>query len=278
MVTTKISVNSQAADALNRSLRDFSASMGKAAAYAPRVAAMSICNSLRARTKRAPKLARAKEYKIVRPTGWTMQQVGKRKVPTPAPYVTYRRGQRLPIAIKRYELTRRLGTEKERTHPVYAYAHLRHAKDGSIVSDAAAEKREIRSVHLKIARAGLAKRSWNWIKQAIYKGFKPIVVERNKRARNPGDAVNGSYRATKSGHWSGAIAKIENNLDYIKAALPAGAVDEALTAAERDLDFKRQLKLKKKVEAKDIKGLADMLWREFEVKFNRARADAAGVA
>ena len=242
MIGARITVNTKAAEALNRSLRAFSATMGKAVAAAPRIAAMGICDSLRAQTKKAPKTARSNEYRIVRPHASGFVKVGNRKVPSPAPYVTYKDKRRLPLALRRYELTTRLGTEKERTRIVYPYAHIRHSKSGGIVTDAAAEKREIRAIHLRIGRAGLARRSWNWIKQAIYNGMKPTVLERNRKARNPVDSVDGRYSANRSTAGVKAYAKIVNHLDYIDKAVKSSAVDEALRRTAKSLAYKAAIR------------------------------------
>lgn len=226
MVSMTATIDGAASAAIERAIKAYGEAMGDAVVNAPRIAALAVCDSLRKRTKQAKKYPKSSEYSI-------------EPSPVPPRYITYSRGQRLPIALHRWRLTRHLGTEDQKTGDYFTYAHIKHSKRGKIVKDVAAEKEELKRYRLENLHRGLAKRSWNWVKAEIYKGAKDAVWTRRKYdKRNPTEAVEGNYTKRKSMTIASAEAKIKNRLDYIEAALQPMALDEAMRAAAKKLAFK----------------------------------------
>lgn len=193
---------------------------GRLAAQTRR-AAIYICTSLRARTKKAPKRAPQREM-IAIPS------------PVPPRYVhSHSAGHHL---LRRWQLTRKVGTPDQYTKQHFVYTEARRGKNGKMVGKSpAAERRELFRHHGGISRAGLAKKSWGWVMKQIYNGAAAgdIAWKRTKgERRDPRQYVKGLFLRTASG----AGASIDNNLDYILDALPPGALAEALNAAVNRLD------------------------------------------
>ena len=186
-----------------------------------RRAAIYVCQSLRALTKKAPKRAPQREM-IAIPS------------PVPPRYVHSRSaGHHL---LRRWQLTRKVGTPDQYTKQHFVYTEARRGKNGQMVGKSpAAERRELFRHHGGISRAGLAKKSWGWVMKQIYNGAAAgdIAWKRTKgERRDPRQFVKGLFIRTATG----AGASIDNNLDYILDALPAGALAEALNAAVSRLD------------------------------------------
>lgn len=188
-----------------------------------RRAAIYVCLSLRALTKKAKKSIRS--Y----PSEWSASVS-----PNPPRYVhSNSAGHAL---LRRWSLTRKKGTPAQYTKDHYVYTKAHRAKNGKMVGKSpSAELRELLQNHGGIPRAGLAKKSWGWVMKQIYNGAAAgdIAWKRTKgERRDPRQFVKGLFQRTATG----AGAAIDNNLDYILAALPAGALQEALNAASKRLD------------------------------------------
>lgn len=187
-----------------------------------RRAAIYICQALRARTKKAPKRAPAREM-LATPS------------PNPPRYVhSNSAGRHL---LRRWSLTRKLGTPDQYTKHHYVYTNARRSKGGRMVGKSpAAERRELFRLHGGISRAGLAKKSWGWVMKQISAGAGAGDISwtrtRGER-RDPRQYVKGLFVRTATG----AGASIDNDLDYILDALPAGALSEAVDAATKRLEY-----------------------------------------
>lgn len=179
-----------------------------------RRAAIYICQSLKKRTPKAPKKVRKNEYKA--------------EPSTDAPKYIRSQGRLL----RRWKLTRKLGTPAEysRNHYVYTQAHPN--KKGKMVGKKPAEeKRELLKHHGGIPRAGLGKKSWGWIMKGIHSssGGGDLSWKRTRgERRDPRKFVRGLFSTVMG---QGAMARITNALDYIRDALPPSAISEAITSA-----------------------------------------------
>lgn len=186
-----------------------------------RRAAIYICTSLRARTKKAPKRAPLREMLAV-------------PSPIPPRYVhSNSAGHRL---LRRWQLTRKVGTPAEYVKQHYVYTKAHRGRDGRMVGKSpASERRELFRLHGGISRAGLAKMSWGWLMKQIYGGASAgdISWKRTKgERRDPRRYVTGLFERAANG----ATAVIRNGLDYILDALPAGALAAAMDAASKRLE------------------------------------------
>ena len=186
-----------------------------------RRAAIYICTSLRARTKKAPKRAPQSEM-LATPS------------PVPPRYVhSNSAGRRL---LRRWQLTRKVGTPAQYTRQHFVYTNAHRGKNGKMVGkQPGAERRELFRLHGGISRAGLAKKSWGWVMKQIYNGAAAgdIAWTRTRgERRDPRQYVKGLFQRAANG----ATALISNGLDYIADALPAGALTEAVNAAATRLD------------------------------------------
>lgn len=193
---------------------------GKLASQTRR-AAIYICQSLRARTKKAPKRARPNEYRA-EPSNVPPRYVHSNSA-----------GRRL---LRRWALTRKLGTPDQYTKHHFVYTNARRGKGGKMVGkNEAAERRELVRQHGGISRAGLAKKSWGWVMKQIYNAtaVADIAWKRTKgERRDPRNYVKGIFERAAGG----AFAEIRNSLDYIMDALRPGALAEAVDAASRRLE------------------------------------------
>lgn len=220
MMSISVDIDTAAIGRINNMLdRVANESPGHLAAETRR-GAIYICQSLRARTKKAPKRARANEYRAV-------------PSPNPPRYIhSNSAGHRL---LRRWSLTRKLGTPDQYTYDHFVYTDARRGKGGRMVGkNAGAERRELLRLHGGIPRAGLAKISWGWIMKRISSG-EAVDTAWNRtegERRDPRRFVRGIFQATAGG----AFAEIDNSLDYILDALKPGALDEAITAAANRLE------------------------------------------
>ena len=194
---------------------------GKLASQTRR-AAIYICTSLRARTKKAPENIRPREYKAER-------------VRDKAPYITKPDGQ----VLRRWKFTHLPGTSGAKSWIRYPYTERRRGANGRMFGGSkTAEIREMQTAlgFRPIARRGLAKKSWGWVMKQIYNGAGAgdISWTRTKgERRDPRQYVKGLFVRTATG----AGASIDNDLDYILDALPAGALSEAVDAATKRLEY-----------------------------------------
>lgn len=220
MMSISVDIDTAAIERLNGVLDRIAKESPKRLAAETRRAAIYICQSLRARTKKAPKRARANEYRAV-------------PSPNPPRYAhSNSAGHRL---LRRWSLTRKLGTPDQYTYDHFVYTDARRGKGGRMVGkNVGAERRELLRLHGGIPRAGLAKISWGWIMKRISSG-EAVDTAWNRtegERRDPRRFVRGLFRRTASG----AFAHIHNALDYILDALKPGALDEAITAAANRLE------------------------------------------
>lgn len=186
-----------------------------------RRAALYICQSLRKRTKTAPKKIRRSEYSA-------------KPSPVPPRYI-HSNSAGKPL-LRRWQLTRKIGTPDENTHQYYVYTKARRGKGGKMVGKRQAEeRRELLRFHGKIARYGLAKKSWGWVAKKIYAatGDGDLSWRRTKgERRDPRRYVDGTFGASSAG----AYARIRNHLDYICDALQPNALNESINAAAMRLE------------------------------------------
>ncbi|MGN0876061.1 MAG: hypothetical protein ACI4TC_02210 [Kiritimatiellia bacterium] len=235
MVTATVSVDRAALDEITGMLDKFGKDFPGRVGVMTRKVGLSLCDSLRARTKKAPKKARSSEI-FAEPS----QEKPK--------YITYRPqgkkwarpGHRLPFDIHRWSFAKRVGTPGVRVAQVFVYARLRHTKRGDIVKDLAAEKAELLRQKGQNFHAGLAKASWGWVKREIFSGASEDASWKRRKndRRDPTKAVDGAFAETRSGNKSAAAVSIENRLDYICDALPEDAQRAAIEAAQRDLAWR----------------------------------------
>ena len=187
-----------------------------------RRAAIYICQSLRARTRKAPKRARASEMLAI---------------PSPIPPRYIHSNSAHHRLLRRWQLTRKVGTPDQYTKQHYVYTDAHRAKNGKMVGKSTGEeRRELFRRHGLISRPGLAKKSWGWIMKQIFSGADAadITWKRTKgERRDPRQAVKGLFTRFKTG----ATAQIRNSLDYILAALHPGALREAIDAAAKRLQY-----------------------------------------
>lgn len=187
-----------------------------------RRAALYICRSLKARTRKAPKKIPKAEWRAepsVNPPRYAHSNSAGRAL------------------LRRWTLWRKLGTPAAyaRDHFVYTKAH--RAKNGRMVGKHAAEEvRELLQRHGGIPNAGLAKASWGWTAKRIYNsadaGALMVAWRTKKWRRDPRRAVAGVFKRFPDG----GAAQILNRLDGILAACPPAAVGEAVLAAANRLE------------------------------------------
>ena len=224
---TSVAIEVSGADRISRILGGFAKAMPEQLANRTKQVSFAICDSLRARTRKAPRRIPRREYSAVPYTG-----------PKPH-YVTNSRNSRhglsAGLTLHRWTLTRLVGTSGQHSSDYYVYARLRHNRRGLIVKDLASERRELLRLHGGIQHAGLAKASWGWVKQEIYTGaVTTSSMRRKKDRRDPAAAVSGVFRST----GTEAEAILSNKLDYIAAATPPEAVNAAMNAASRSIEHK----------------------------------------
>lgn len=192
----------------------------KTLATETRRAAVYICQSLRARTKQAPKNIRPSEYKAER-------------VRDKAPYITKPDGQ----VLRRWKFTHLPGTSAAKSWIRYPYTERRRGANGRMFGGSkTAEIREMQTAlgFRPIARRGLAKKSWGWIMRQLHAGADADVSWKRTKGerRDPRQYVKGMFARLAGG----AAAQIKNALDYIFDALRPGALPEAIDAASKRLE------------------------------------------
>jgi len=191
-----------------------------------RRAAIYICQSLRARTKKAPKRARPNEYRA-EPSNVPPRYIHGRY---------FYAGEGRPL-LRRWSLTRKLGTPDQYTKHYYVYTKAKRGRGGRMIGKSPAqERRELVRNHGGISRAGLAKTSWGWVMKQIYNAepVTDMVWKKTKRERrDPRNYVKGIFKRVAGG----AFAEIRNSLDYIMDALRPGALAEAVDAASKRLEY-----------------------------------------
>lgn len=186
-----------------------------------RRAALYICQALKSRTIVAPKRARANEVHAI---------------PSPVPPRYIHSNSAGHPLLRRWQLTRKVGTPDAYTKHHYVYTAAHRAKGGKMVGkNQAKERAELLRLHAGIARRGLAKKSWGWIAKGIYGGTADDLSWKKTRGerRDPRNYVRGIFRKSASG----AFAAIENHLDYALDALKPGALADGINAATKRLEY-----------------------------------------
>lgn len=235
MVSTTLQIDQRGLDEITGMLDRFAKDFPRRVGTMTRKAGLAICDSLRARTKRAPKRARSSEIVAFpsqeRPKYITYRPQGKKWA---------RPGNRLPFAIHRWSFAKRVGTDGAKAMEVFVYSRLRHNKRGEIVKDLSAERAELLRLKGQIFHAGLAKASWGWAKREIFAGAAGDASWKRRKndRRDPTKAVDGEFHETIGAEQSSASVLIENRLDYIFGALEPGAEREAVEAAKKNISWK----------------------------------------
>ena len=222
MVDMGINIDEAAVAGLDDLLSRIAAETPRKLGTETRRAAIYICQALRARTKKAPKRMRPNEYSA-EPSNVPPRYVHSNSA-----------GRHL---LRRWSLTRKLGTPDQYTKDHYVYTNARRGKRGRMVNKSPAqERRELVRNHGGISRAGLAKTSWGWVMKQIYNAapVSDIAWKKTKgERRDPRQYVKGIFTQVAAG----AMAQIDNSLDYILDALPPGAVGEAIEAATKRMEY-----------------------------------------
>ena len=221
MVDVTAQIEAAALARVQKLLDDVAKKSPQRLAVETRRAALYICKSLKARTRKAPEEIRPKEraaYPSVVPPKYIHSNSSHHRL------------------LRRWTLVRKKGTPDVYAKHYYVYTNARRAKNGRMIGkNNAAEKRELIEQHGGISRHGLAKKSWGWVAKEIYaaSSMGDLSWKRTKgERRDPRQYVKGEHKATASG----AFARILNRLDYIRAALKPGAVTEAISAATNRLE------------------------------------------
>ena len=221
MVSLSVNIDSAAVSRLDALLKRVSKETPRRLATEVRRAALYICAALKKRTKIAPKRIPANEYRAA-PSN------------TPPKYIHGKDGRLL----RRWSLTRLVGTSDEHTFDHGVTTSARRGKNGRMVGRSIAkERRELIAYHGQIAHRGLARKSWGWVAQGIYGGaggLGDLSWKRRKRdRRDPRDYVRGVF----ANYGAAASATLENRLDYALDALPAGALESGIDAAVKRLEY-----------------------------------------
>lgn len=257
MIEANVEIDQAAMSHMTSLLRDVAYYMPKRLAAETQRAAIYVCNSLRARTTVAPKRAPKREYSAV---------------PSPVPPRYNHSNLQHHRLLRRWRLTRKIGTPSEYSKDYYVYtdakrrvtkrtaqvvvsAHKRRTPTGRTTNVAAhrrrvkvavvkmvgkhpaKEMRELVRFHCRIQHRGLAKKSWGWAAKKIYNNGAAAGdlswKHGKKDRRDPRRYVRGSFFQT----GSGAEARIDNNLDYAYHALPPGGLEDAIQAAAASMRY-----------------------------------------
>lgn len=221
MVGVAAEIDRVALSRLDRLLSSIAEKAPECLASETRHAAIYICQSLRARTKSAPKRIPRREYEA------TVSAV-------PPKYVHSNSAHHK--LLRRWTLVRKIGTPDAYAKHYYVYTDRHRGKGGRMAGGSlAAERRELLKEHGGIQHYGLAKKSWGWTMKQIYSGTAAgdLSWKRGKHdRRDPRQYVMGRFRKLSDG----AEAQIQNNLDYILNALKPFALDEAIMSATKRLE------------------------------------------
>ena len=214
MMDVSVDIDTAAVERINDMLDRVAKAVPQRLAAETRRAAIYICTSLRARTKKAPKRipradvrwGRSDPQYITGSKGKAKGKLLRRTVVN-----RYRKGVKGNII--KWKL---LDGDPQTTRATSADLSAAWKRFGSIT------------------RHGLAKKSWGWVMKEIYNSAPAgdISWKRTKgERRDPRQFVRGLFRRTAGG----AFAQIHNALDYIFAAVKPGAVAESIDAAANRL-------------------------------------------
>lgn len=221
MIDVSVEIDRVAVSRLDDLLRKVAKECPRRLVAETRRAALYICQSLKSRTKVAPKRIRPREYSA--------------NISAVPPKYIHSNSAHHKL-LRRWTLARKVGTPDAYTNHYYIYTKAHRAKNGRMIGkNQTEERRELLRLHGGIRRAGLAKKSWGWIAQRIYnaEAVGDLSWKRSRgERRDPRQYVNGIFTAMQDG----AEAVLSNRLDYILAALQPGALDTAITAAANRLE------------------------------------------
>jgi hypothetical protein len=198
-INVSVEVPAQAIEEFGRACNRYRDELGNRQAVAVRRGTIALVKSLRARTRKAKKVAPA-------------QHIIRSEKPR---YLTPKGHNQKPQ--RAWNVRRRVGSEREKTY-------LR----------AAASKAEARRNFAKYTRWGLARQSWGWFLQALFSRAMPS--EGNPKAKVDSRMANGYLREVVSGKNPRVEVLIVNKLDYIRDALPAHALEESMRAATNSIN------------------------------------------
>jgi hypothetical protein len=224
MVGVTVDIDAVALAKLQRLLQEVNRVAPRRLQTETRRAALYICQGLKKRTKQAPKRIPRKEWEAI-------------PSPVPPRYI-HSNSSGKPL-LRRWMLTRKLGTPDAYSKHYYVYTKAKLGKNGKMVGkNPTEEKRELLQQHGGISRRGLAKKSWGWVAKGIYaaggEADLTLAWRGHKRdRRDPRQYVKGEFQKVPDG----AFARILNRLDYIRAALKPGAISETITAATKRLNY-----------------------------------------
>lgn len=221
MVDVTMDIDQAAVAKLDALLSRVAADAPRRLATETRRVALYICQALKSRTVVAPRRARANEVQAM-------------PSPVPPRYV-HSNSAGHPL-LRRWQLTRKVGTPDAYTKHHFVYTAAHRAKGGKMVGkNQSKERAELLRLHAGISRRGLAKKSWGWIAKGIYGGTSDDLSWKKTRGerRDPRNYVRGMFQKSTSG----AFAAIENHLDYALDALKPGAMSDAINAATKRLEY-----------------------------------------
>lgn len=198
--------------------------VGNTQAVAIRRGTIALIKSVRARTRKAPKLVDRKEVTISKQDPqYITTNDGKllRRVNV----VRWRKGKHvvkehwLPVSFK---YRRRMG--------------MRNGNYQGIVSKVEDKSLIVKRARLwygKIPMFGLAYQSWGWFMKSLFNRNETVV---NNRASIKPSMVDGFLRDRMYGKGRVVDILIHNKIDYIRDALPNGALEEAMAAATNSIN------------------------------------------
>lgn len=223
MMSLNVAIDEASVARLDSLMRRVAAETPKRLGKEVQRAGIYICKAFKSRTKISPKKIPPSEY---------------RAEPSPNPPRYAHSNSADHRLLRRWRLTRKLGTPAENTHDYFVYTDARRGKNGKMVGkNAAAEKRELLRLHGQIARRGLARKSWGWVAKGIYggraAGMGDLSWKRRPRdRRDPRDWVRGIF----ANLGTASSVQLLNKLDYALDALPPAALNEGITAAVKRLE------------------------------------------
>ncbi len=194
-----------------------------------RSATIDLCRSLRARTRKAPKIVPREDVR------WGEEE---------PKYYTGKKSGRM---FKRVVVTRwSSGKRVQKVHWQEVQKKQRTRKSGKVVSVEATAPmlREARQRFGKVRMWGLAKKSWGWFMQAL---FNKSMQDENPRAVITGRMVDREMTEKREPLPDGTIdlqapikceITLVNKLEYIRRALQPGALAAAVRAATNSINKK----------------------------------------
>lgn len=199
-----------------------------------RRAAIYICQSLRARTRKSPKAVPLSEIaKSYQTPKWIRDSHGGKPIRRMS-IIRWANGEN--YLAQRYIYggecvsapRRRVVRRKDKVYDSPTVLKISPFSEAQMRKDA-------QKVYGQIRNCGLAKKSWGWVMKGLYDGGAGDLSWKKRRGekRDPRKYVEGFFM--QSTETKASRAEIHNKLDYILSALPPRAVDESIEAATRKL-------------------------------------------